>query len=164
MELVKPGIGLLFWMLLSFTLLLLILRKFAWKPILKMLKDREDSIDNALNEARTAKEQIELIKSDNEKILHEAKKERDVLIKEAREVKEKIISEAKSVAATESTKIIENAAKTIENEKSAAITELKNLVATLSIDIAEKILNKSLDDKQKQQEYIQELLKDIKLN
>jgi F-type H+-transporting ATPase subunit b len=164
MELVTPGIGLVFWMLLSFTLLLLILKKFAWKPILKMLKDREDSIENALQSAQKAKEQMEQLQSDNEKIINEAKKERDRLMKEAREVKDKIISDAKSLATTEAGKIVENARLSIENEKAAAMTEIKNMVANLSIEIAEKLIRNVLTDKAKQQELVNEMLKEIKLN
>ncbi|OFX56881.1 MAG: ATP synthase F0 subunit B [Bacteroidetes bacterium GWA2_30_7] len=164
MELVQPGIGLIFWMLLSFTLLLIILRKFAWKPILKALKDRENSIENALQSAQKAKEQMEQLTSDNEKIINEAKKERDRLMKEAREVKEKIISDAKDQALIEAHKLTEASRQAIENEKAAAMTDIKNLVATLSIDIAEKIIRQTLENKEKQKELIQSLLKDVKLN
>ena len=164
MELVQPGIGLVFWMLLSFTLLLIILRKFAWKPILKALKDRENSIENALQSAQKAKEQMEQLTSDNEKIITEAKKERDRLMREAREVKEKIISDAKEQALIEAHKLTEASRQAIENEKSAAMTEIKNLVATLSIEIAEKIMRQSLENNDKQKELIQSLLNDVKMN
>lgn len=164
MELVQPGIGLVFWMLLSFTLLLIILRKFAWKPILKALKDRENSIENALQSAQKAKEQMEQLNSDNEKIITEAKKERDRLMKEAREVKEKIISDAKETALIEAHKLTEASRQAIENEKAAAMTEIKNLVATLSIEIAEKIMRQSLENNDKQKELIQSLLNDVKMN
>ncbi|OFX28130.1 MAG: ATP synthase F0 subunit B [Bacteroidetes bacterium GWA2_31_9] len=164
MELVQPGIGLVFWMLLSFTLLLIILRKFAWKPILKALKDRENSIENALQSAQKAKEQMEQLTSDNEKIINEAKKERDRLMREAREVKEKIISDAKEQALIEAHKLTEASRQAIENEKAAAMTEIKNLVATLSIEIAEKIMRQSLENNDKQKELIQSLLNDVKMN
>lgn len=164
MELVQPGIGLIFWMLLSFTLLLIILRKFAWKPILKALKDRENSIENALQSAQKAKEQMEQLNADNEKIINEAKKERDRLMKEAREVKEKIISDAKEQALVEAHKLTEASRQAIENEKAAAMTEIKNLVATLSVDIAEKIIRQTLENNDKQKELIQSLLNDVKLN
>lgn len=164
MELVQPGIGLVFWMLLSFTLLLIILRKFAWKPILSALKERENSIENALQSAQKAKEQMEQLTSDNEKIINEAKKERDRLMKEAREVKEKIISDAKEIALVEAHKLTEASRQAIENEKAAAMTEIKNLVATLSIEIAEKIMRQSLENNDKQKELIQSLLNDVKMN
>lgn len=164
MGLVTPGIGLVFWMLLSFTIVLFILKKFAWGPILGMLKEREQSIDNALQSAQKAKEQMAQLQSDNEKILSEAKLERDKMMKEAREIKDKIIAEAKNQASVEANKLIEQARINIENEKTAAISEIKNQVINLSVDIAEKILRKELEDREKQKELTATLLKDIKFN
>ncbi|HBS85428.1 MAG: ATP synthase F0 subunit B [Bacteroidetes bacterium GWF2_38_335] len=164
MELVTPGIGLLFWMLLSFTVLLFLLKKFAWKPILKMLKDREESIEGALKSAEKAKEEMAKLQSDNEKIILEAKAERDRLMKEAREVKEQLISTAKKQANEEAEKIILSAREAISNEKDAAMNDIKNQVAIISIEIAEKILMKELSEPGKQKEYVDSLLKDINLN
>lgn len=164
MELVTPGIGLVFWMLLSFSIVFIILKKFAWKPILKMIKEREESIDNALKMAEKAKDEMAKLQSDNEKILSEARKERDGLIREAREIKEKIISDAKKQALTEADKMIENAKAAINSEKSAALSEIKKQITVLSVDIAEKILKKELSSEQKQKEYLGNLVKDINLN
>jgi len=164
MELVTPGLGLVFWMLLSFTIVMVILKTFAWKPILKSLKDREDFIDGALKSADKAKAEMESLQASNEKILQEARNERDKLIAEAREVKEKIIGDAKGLATIEGNKIIETARINIQNEKNAAMIEIKNLVATLSIDIAEKILEKELKNDQDQKDLINNLLKEINLN
>jgi F-type H+-transporting ATPase subunit b len=164
MELVTPGIGLVFWMLLSFSIVLFILKKFAWKPILKMIKDREESIDSALKMADKAKEEMTKLQSDNERIIAEARKERDNLLKEAREIKEKIIADAKNQAGVEANKLIENAKTSIHSEKMAALSEIKNQIAFLSVDIAEKILKKELSSDSRQKEYIESLIKDVNLN
>lgn len=164
MELVTPGIGLLFWMLLSFAVVLFILKKFAWKPILKALKEREDSIKDALESAEKAKEEMAKLQVDNEKIINEAKSERDNLINEAREVKEKIINEAKTQATTEANKLIKQARINIQNEKAAAINEIKDQVAILSVEIAEKLLKQELAKDKKQEELINSLLKEIEVN
>lgn len=164
MQLVTPGIGLVFWMLLSFSILLFILTKFAWKPILNMLKEREGSIEKALQSAEQAKEEMARLQADNEKIINEAKIERDKLIKEAREAKEKILGDAKGEALKESLKILENARLSIEQEKLAAIKEIKNQVAALSVNVAEKILRKELAAENKQKDFVESLIGDIKLN
>lgn len=164
MELVTPGIGLVFWMTLSFLIVFFILAKFAWKPILGMLKEREDTIEEALQEAEKAKAQLEQLKSDNEALLKEARNERDQLLKEARETKDKIIAESKDKASEEAQRIITSAKETINNEKLAALTELKNQVATLSIDIAEKILKEELSSDDKQKALVNNLLNDVNLN
>lgn len=164
MELVTPGIGLIFWMLLSFSIVLFILKRYAWKPILKMIKEREDSIDGALKMADKAKEEMAKLQSDNEKILAEARKERDALLKDAREMKDKIIADAKNQASIEANKLVESAKSSINTEKLAALTEIKNQIAFLSVDIAEKILQKELSSELRQKEYIENLVKDINLN
>lgn len=164
MGLMIPETGLLIWMLITFLALLFLLKKFAWKPILKMIKDREDSIDNALKSAEKAKEEMQSLQADNERILAEARNQRDLMLKEAREMKESMISQAKTTAKTEGDKMIAAARETIQNEKMAAITELKNQVALLSIDIAEKILKRELAAENKQKELIGDLLKETKLN
>ncbi len=164
MGLVIPDYGLLFWMLLSFGIVIFLLAKFAWKPILSSLKEREESIENALETAKNAKIEMQELKAGNEKIIIEAKNERERLIKEAREVKDNIIKEAKSQATIEAKKLITTARKEIESEKSVAINEIKAQVTELSIEIAEKILLKELENKDVQQKYIKELLNDINPN
>jgi F-type H+-transporting ATPase subunit b len=164
MELIQPGIGLAFWMLLSFSILLFILTKFAWKPIAKMLKAREDAIDNALHAAEKAREEILLIQNENEALLAQAKEERDLILAEARKIKDKILEEAKDKANAEGQRIIDTARENIHFEKMQAITDLKNEVAKLSIEIAEKILRDELSNKDKSQQIIQNMVNEIKLN
>ena len=164
MNLVTPDIGLLFWMLVSFSIVLFILKKFAWKPILKSLDERNTSIQSALDEAKKAREEMSSLKADNEKILAEAKAQRDAILKEAREIKDKMIAEAKGQATAEADRITAGARENIQNEKMAAITELKNQVAHLSIEIAEKILNTELKEKDKQKAIVSNLLNDVKMN
>ena len=164
MDLVKPAFGLVFWMIISFSVILFLLKKFAWGPILNSLTERENTISDALNTAQKAQEEMLALKAGNEKLLQEARNERDTLLKEAREAKEMIISEAKTKATEAADKILVSARENISNEKMAAITELKNYVATLSIEIAEKVLKQELADPNKQKELVQTLLKDTKLN
>lgn len=164
MELVKPSIGLIFWMVVSFSIILFILRKFAWKPILGMIKAREESIENALASAEKAKEEMKALQSSNERILAEARSERDAMLKDAREIREKMIAEAKNTANKEGERMLATARENIQNEKNAAITELKNQVATLSIEIAEKILKSELSSDEKQKALVSTLLKDVNLN
>ena len=164
MELVKPEFGLIFWMVVSFGLIMLILKKFAWKPILNMLHEREESIQNALDSAERAKEEMKALQSSNEKILADARNERDQLLKDAREIREKMISDAKGIASKEGERMLTVARENIQNEKMAAITELKNQVATLSIEIAEKILKSELSSDEKQKSLVNTLLKDVNLN
>lgn len=164
MELVKPEFGLIFWMVISFGLIMLILKKFAWKPILNMLHEREASIQSALDSAEKAKEEMKALQSNNEKILADARNERDLLLKDAREIREKMISEAKGIATKEGERMLTIARENIQNEKMAAITELKNQVATLSIEIAEKILKSELSSDEKQKTLVNTLLKDVNLN
>jgi len=164
MGLVSPEFGLLFWTLLSFSIVLFILGKFAWKPILKSLKDREVSIEGALKAAEDAKIEMQKLQSDNEKIIIEAKSQRDLLIKEAREVKETMIREAKNEASAEAGKLIKNAREAIENQKAAAITDIKNQVTELSVEIAKKILERELSNPEEQKKFISQLLKEINPN
>ncbi len=164
MDLITPGFGLVFWTAITFLILLTILRKFAWKPILGAVNEREESIKDALAEAEKARQEMENLKSDNEKILKEARAERDAMLKEAREIKDSMITEAKEEAKVQADKMIEQAKNTIQNEKLAAITDLKNQVADLSIDIAEKVVKKELSTKDKQLDLVEEMLGDIKLN
>ena len=164
MDLVTPDIGLIFWTTVSFVILYFILAKFAWKPILGAVNEREKSIKDALSAAEKAKDEMENLKSDNEKILNEAKLQRELLLKEAREIKSKIISDAENEATEKANKLIESAKTAIENEKSAAMKELKHTVVDLSLNIAEKLLSKELENKEKQLENIQEILDKTKLN
>jgi F-type H+-transporting ATPase subunit b len=164
MELVKPGIGLLFWMTITFSIVLYILSKFAWKPILKSIRDREDSINNAINSAEEARKQMAALKADNEKLLNEARKERDLMLKDANDMKDSIIAQAKRSADEEGRKLIANAKETIEREKVNAMNELKTQVTLLSVDMAEKILRKKMDDRAQQEAFVNENLKSISLN
>jgi F-type H+-transporting ATPase subunit b len=164
MELVQPALGLVFWMVVTFLIILFILKKFAWKPILGMIKEREEGIEKALQSAEQAREDMHLLKSSNEKILAEARAEKDALLKEARETKDAIINEAKVKAKTEADKLIAHAREAIQTEKLAAITELKAQVATLSIDIAEKILKEQLSSEDKQKTLTGNLVKEVTLN
>jgi F-type H+-transporting ATPase subunit b len=164
MELVSPSIGLIFWMTLAFSLVLYILGKYAWKPILKSLKERESTIEGALHAADKARQEMEALKFSNEALLKEAKDERDALMRDARKIRETLIEEAKLKAGEEADRIIESARASIEYEKMAAITELKNQLATLSIEIAERILNEELTKTAKQDEIIKKMLDEVKFN
>ena len=164
MELVQPGIGPIIWMTLAFGLLLWILAKFAWKPIMNGLKEREESIDEALNQANKAREDMKELKFSNEQLLKEAKEDRDNMLRDARKVKESIIEEAKERANEEANRIVENAKEAIEYEKLAALHEMKNQLATLSIDIAEKIIREELKEKDKHKALIDKMLKEINNN
>ena len=164
MALITPGIGLIFWMLISFSIVLLIIKKYAWKPILESLKNRESSIANALSQAEKARQAMAELKADNEAILKEAREEQSRILAEAREIRDKIVAEAKDKAQEEADKLVSGARENIENEKMAAVTEIKNHIATLSIDIAEKILKSQLAEDAKQKELVNTLLEDLKLN
>jgi F-type H+-transporting ATPase subunit b len=164
MELVSPGIGLLFWMTLAFLTVLFILGKFAWKPIMQALKEREVSIHEALNAAGRAREEMDQLQVSNEMLIREAKNERDLLLADARKLKDSIIEEARQKAAEEGNRILNTAKESIHYEKMAAMTELKNQLADLSLDIAKKILQRELSDPQKQEEFAKDLLKDVNFN
>ncbi len=164
MELVSPGIGLIFWMTLAFGLLLLILGKFVWPPVMRALREREAAIENSLAQAELTHKEMEHLKFTNEKLLKEAKEERDALMRDARKVREKMIEDAREKAAVEAERIIEAAKETIKNEKLAAITELKNEVANLSLEIAEKILADELSDPAHNKKVLQQSLDQIKMN
>lgn len=164
MDLLQPALGLFFISLLIFIIVFLILKKFAWKPILSTLKEREDSITDSIATAERVKEEMAQMKAEHEHVLAEAKAERSLILKEAKEAKEKIISEAKAQAQAEAKKIIQDASVAIENQKMAALTEVKNQVGTLVIEVAEKVLRKELSDKQNQEAYIRQLAQEIKMN
>ena len=156
--------GLFFWQVLIFVGLILLLKKFAWKPILDAVNEREEGIKNALESAEKAKKDMENLKSDNEKLLADARAERDALMKEAREIKEKMISDAKADAQAQGEKMINQAKAAIESEKNAAMADLKNQVASLSLEIAEKLLKDEFSNTEAQTKLVEKMLGDAKLN
>lgn len=164
MELVTPSIGLVFWTALAFVCLLILLKKFAWKPILGAIHEREQFIDDALNKAELAKQEMARLTSQNEELMKQARAERDEILKEAKILKDSIVNEAKTSAQTEGAKLIEKARVEIENQKKVALAELKGQVSALSLEIAERVLRSQLDDKAKQQDLVNSLLKDVELN
>jgi len=164
MELVLPGMGLTIWMSLVFIILMLLLKKFAWKPILKSLHEREHSIEEALKSAEIAKEQMAKLKSENDALLKQAREERDVILKEAKEMKDAIIHEAKKSAEEEGKKMIQRASDEIAKQKSDAINELKSQVATLSVSIAEKLIDNQLSNNSDQQAIIANHINNLNQN
>ena len=164
MELVTPSIGLVFWTALAFIFLLILLRKLAWKPILGAIHEREQSIDEALNKAELAKQEMIRLTTQNQDLMHQARAERDEILKEAKTLKDGILNEAKKQAQLEGAKLIEKAKIEIENQKKVALAEAKGQVSTLSLEIAERVLRNQLDDKGKQEALVANLLKDVELN
>ncbi len=164
MDLIIPGSGLIIWQIIGFSILLFILAKFAWKPILSALEEREKSIEDALKSAETARNEMANLKAENEKIIHEAKLERDEMLLKATETARQVVEDAKGVAQAEGAKLLEAAKKAIETEKQAALEDVKVQVASLSLSIAEKVLRKTLADDAKQKELVDELINEIKFN
>ncbi len=164
MDLLIPEVGLVVWHTIAFLLLLFILTKFAWKPVLKSIKEREDSIDQALSSAEKAKEEMARLTSENEQLLKDARAERDVILKEAKELKDQIVSDAKGLAQQEGAKLIEQARKEIDDQKKKALIEVKNQVSSLSLEIARKVLQNEFESENKQEQLVADLLKDVKLN
>ena len=164
MELVTPDLGLLFWTGLVFLCLLFLLVKFAWKPILNSLEERESGIENALAAAENARKEMQNLQADNEKLIKEARAERDAMMKEAREIRDKMIADAKEDAKEVTSGLIEKAQASIEHEKQSALAEIKKNVAELSIGIAESVIKKELSSKKDQLELVEGLLKDVTLN
>lgn len=158
------SVGLFFWQSLVFILLIVLLRKFAWKPILDAVNEREESIEGALKAAEQAREEMKSLQANNEAVLKEAREERERILKEARDMKNKMIAEAKDAAAAEADKTIASAKAAIETEKTAAIAALKNHAAALSIDVAEKILGQELSAENKQTAMIGKIIEDVKFN
>jgi len=158
------SLGLFVWMLVIFIGLIFLMKKFAWKPILDAVNEREEGIRNALLSAENAKKEMLNLQSSNEKLVAEARAERDAMMKEAREIKEKMINDAKSEAQTQGEKMIAQAKAAIESEKNAAMAELKNQVSTLSLEIAEKVLRDELSNKESQTKLVEKMLGDAKLN
>jgi len=164
MELLLPGLGLLVWTLLAFIIVFLILKKFAWKPILTSLKERETGIADAIASADKIKAEMAQLKNENEALLQKAREERAQLIKEAKETADKMVAEAKDKAKTEYDRILADAQTSIEQQKNAAITDVKNQVGNLVIEVAEKVLRKELANKAEQENYIKQLADGVKLN
>ncbi len=164
MSLITPEFGLLFWQTLIFLLLLLLLARFAWKPILGSLKEREDSIDAALRMAENAKLEMQNLKAGNEKLLADARKERDQTLKEGQAIASQLIEQAKTTAVEEANRIAQQARESIQQEKNQALAEVRNTAAQLSVDIAERLLRRELADPAAQQKLVDEYLKDVKLN
>lgn len=156
--------GLFFWQLIILLIVIFILGKFAWKPIVNALEEREKGISDALASAEKAKTEMARLTNENEQLLKEAREERDIILKEAKELKDKIVAEAKIVAQTEGAKLIENAKREIEDQKLKALVEVKNQVSALSLDIARKVLTKEFEDQGKQEALVADLLKDVKIN
>ena len=164
MELLTPSFGLIFWTALAFIIVLFILRKYAWGPILSSLNEREKSIADSLETAQRVKAEMAQLKNENEELMVKAREERGVMLKEARETKDKIINEAKEQAKLEANKIIVEAQQAIQAQKMAAITEVKNQVGKLVIEVTEKVLRKELNNKEAQEEHIKGLVNEVKLN
>jgi len=164
MDLVTPEFGLIFWTLITFLALLFILKKFAWKPILGAVSEREQGIRDALASAVEARKEMENLQADNERILKEARVEREAMLKEARELKNKMIDDAKQDAKLEASKLITQAQAAIDAEKKAAITDLKSQVAKISISIAEKVVREELSNTEKQEKLVESMLDNTTLN
>ena len=164
MSLITPEFGLLFWQTLIFLILLLLLARFAWKPILNSLKEREDSIDQALRMADQAKLEMQNLRAGNEKLLTDARLERDKTLKEGQAIANQLIEQAKTTAVEEANRIAQQAREAIQQEKNQALAEVRNTAAQLSADIAERLLRRELTDPAAQQKLVDEYLKDVKLN
>lgn len=164
MELLTPGVGLIFWQTVVFILLLLLLSKLAWKPIVSSLREREMSIQEALDTAEKARREMSQLKADNEKLLAEAREERDRIMREAREVANKMREDAQAEARKTADKIIDDARAAINIEKQAALKDVKIQVAAFSLDIAEKLMKKNLADDKNQKELVEAYVKDLKVN
>ncbi|HQW46685.1 MAG: F0F1 ATP synthase subunit B [Bacteroidetes bacterium] len=164
MDLLTPGFGLFFWTLIAFLTVFFLLKKFAWKPILEALNEREKNIADSIASAEKVRFEMASMKSEHETLLNQAREERTLLLKEAKETKEKIIGEAKEAAKEEANKIMQESRQQIEFQKNAAIIDVKNQIGTLVIEVAEKVLRKELANKEQQHQYINTLAQEIKLN
>lgn len=164
MSLLLPHLGLIVWTFLAFIIVLFILKKYAWGAILKGLKERESNIANSIASAEKVKQEMAQLKSDNETLLQTAREERAAMLKEAKEIKEKMINDAKDEAKSQAAKIIADAQASIHTQKMAALTDIKNQVGKMVVEVSEKILRKELSDKANQESYISKLAEEIKLN
>jgi len=164
MDLLIPEIGLVFWHTVSFLILLYLLAKYAWKPVLKAIKEREENIQSALDAAESAKSEMARLTGQNEQLLREARAERDSILKEAKILKDRIVDEAKTEARESSRKILEQAKQEIEEQKNRALADVRNQVSTLSLEIARKVLTKEFEDQRRQEAFVADLLEDVSLN
>lgn len=164
MELLYPSLGYFVWALLAFLIMFIILRVFAWKPILSSLKERETGIANALAAAEQAKQEVASLKNENEYLLAKAREERTKMLKEAKEVADKMVADAQAKAKSEYERIVADAQLAIAQQKNQALVEVKNKVGNLVIEVAEKVLRKQLENKVAEENYINELVKEVKLN
>ncbi|MEO7445433.1 MAG: F0F1 ATP synthase subunit B [Ferruginibacter sp.] len=164
MDLLLPHLGLIVWTILAFVVVLFILKKFAWTPILKGLNDRESNIADSIATAEKVRQEMADLKSENEELLAQAREERAAMLKEAKEIKDKMINDAKEEARVQAGKIITDAQASINNQKMAAITDIKNEVGKLVIEVSEKVLRRELSDKNDQESYIRQLAEEVKLN
>lgn len=161
--LLNDHLGFVVWSAVAFVILLILLAKFAWKPIMAAIGERERSIEDALLKAEAAKEEMARLTNENEQLLKQARAERDLILREARQMKDQIINEAKSAAATEGARMIEKAKIEIGNQKAVALADVKNQVAVLSVDIAEKILRKQFENQREQDQLVADLLKEVNI-
>jgi F-type H+-transporting ATPase subunit b len=164
MDLLSPGVGLIFWQVVVFIGLFFLLSKMAWRPIISSLKERESSIQQALDTADKARQEMEKLKSDNEKLIHEAREERERILREAREIAGKLHDQAQSDAKKIADKMIDDAKSVINTEKQSALRDVKVQVAMFSLEIAEKLMKKNLEEDKEQKELVDRLVKDLKLN
>jgi F-type H+-transporting ATPase subunit b len=164
MELLLPSLGLLFWTLVAFLIVFFILKKFAWKPILETLKERETSIADALATAEKVKVEMAQMKNENEALMARAREERAIIIKEAKETADKMVNEAKDKAKMEAAKVLADAQAAIEQQKMAALTDVKNQVGKLVIEVSEKVLRRELTNRNEQESHIKGLVDSVKLN
>lgn len=164
MDLITPGTGLIFWQLIGFLGLLFLLIKFAWKPMLEALEEREGSIESALKSAEIARNEMANLKAENEKLLMEARKERDAILAKAHESSTQMIEAAKADSIKAGNEMIEKAKMVIETEKKAALAEVKTQVAVLTLEVTEKLLRKNLSDDKAQKALVDEFVNDLKLN
>lgn len=162
--LLNPAFGTIIWSSISFLIVLFLLKRMAWGPILQGLKDREQEIDGALNAAKTAREQLEGLKADNDRLLVEAREKRDVMLKEGRDMADRMVAEAKGKGVDEADRMVEAARVAISHERSAAVAELKSEVAKLSLEIAEQLVRVQLTQDGSQQELVSRMISDSKLN
>lgn len=164
MELLLPELGFMFWVLIAFLIVFFLLKKFAWKPIMSGLAQRESNINDAIASAEKIKLEMAQLKNDNERLLGEAREERAAMLKDAKETKDKMITEAKEEARIQATKILTEANAAIQNQKMAALTDIKNTVGKMVIEVSEKVLGKELSNKGEQEQFISQLASDMRLN
>jgi len=164
MNLITPEFGLLFWQTITFLALLLLLSRFAWKPIMSSLREREETIEGALRSAELARVEMTKLRADNERLLDEARAERDAMMRKAQQTADAIVEEAKNKAAAESNRIVESARAAILSERQAAIDDIRRQVATLSVDIAEKVIRRQINGDAQQRQLVDQFVKDIHLS